>query len=783
MYIIISLFFTYAMGVISYEFRFFSYMFIAVFALLFFNSYCTKKYIFNIVIITFLILSFINCYYNSISKLAQYIDENIEITAKIKDKNISESSYSSYNASIISINDTILPDDENTIIYIDKKYDVKGNSIIKVKANIADSNISKNRLLFNYKNYLRSKKISAVVFAEGNITTIKENYSCFNNISANFKNYAERTFYNSLSDSNADIILSILLGNVDYLDENFYDNVKIIGLAHIFAVSGTHIVLLYGSLLTVLKYCSLNRRLRLIITWIIIWFYGFLIGFPISVMRTLVMFTLLFGAEIFYRKYSSLNAIGLAALILTIYNPFWVFDAGFLLSFSAALSIIVCNKYIFKNVQTKNTIIRLIYLYLFLMLFTLPVIAYFFNYVPVMGIVYNMILLPIFTVLMIYGFILLIFNGTIPFLLIVPFRIFDYILYSLRYAVNFTEKFAFNGFNIQTMSVSLIVFFYIMIIFVIYVYNNNNTSIKKSGVYTLIVMYIVTFITPANNLLYINAADAGQGLFTHVKYKDTDLIIDCGSSNNRNFGRYTVLPYFIKRGINQIDGAFISHWDSDHYSGLNDLLNSKIKVSNIFAPIANDEINKDISILNKGMSYRIDDKLSIDILWPEKDITTDKTNNTSLVMLINYNNKKILFTGDIEKEVESIIINDIPDIDILLVPHHGSSTSSSDKFVYKCNPKIAVFSYGKNKYGIPHKEVIERYINEKSLILSTYDHGEINFVLKDDKIYYNTYMGTKSESYYELYFLGFTTKLTVFCILLIYILKCKGENYELQNYF
>ena len=190
------------MGVISYEYGFFSYMFIAVFALLSFNSLRTKKYIFNFVALIFIILSFINCYYNSISKLAGHIDENIEITAKIKDKNVSESSYSSYNA-------VILPYNENTIIYVDKKYDVKENSIIRANVNVADTNISKNRLLFNYKNYLRSKKISAVVFAKGEVTTLKENYSHFNSISSDFKSYAERTFYNSLSERNADIILSV----------------------------------------------------------------------------------------------------------------------------------------------------------------------------------------------------------------------------------------------------------------------------------------------------------------------------------------------------------------------------------------------------------------------------------------------------------------------------------------------------------------------------------------------------------------------------------------------
>ena len=183
------------------------------------------------------------------------------------------------------------------------------------------------------------------------------------------------------------------------------------------------------------------------------------------------MFTLLFGAEVLYRKYSSLNSIGLAALILTIYNPYWLFDAGFLLSFSAALSMIIYNKYVAKNIFICNTILKTLYLYLFLQLFTLPVIAYYFNYVPVMGILYNLVLLNIFTVILIYGFALLILNGFITALLSVPFKIFDHILYSLRAIVNFTEKFAFNGISVPSMSAAEIMFFYFICFFCIYTTN------------------------------------------------------------------------------------------------------------------------------------------------------------------------------------------------------------------------------------------------------------------------------------------------------------------------
>ncbi|MGB4439913.1 MAG: DUF4131 domain-containing protein, partial [Sedimentibacter sp.] len=239
MYILISIFVAYAMGIISYELGFFNYLFTAVFVLLIYNGLITKKFIYNIVIIAFLLLSFINCNYNSKSVLAQYINENIQLTAKIKSQNKSDanSSFNSYNAVVTGINGNKLKNEEQTIIYMDKKENAEENSIIEINGNVADTDISKNKLLFNYKNYLRSKKIYVTIFAEGSVEVIKENYFPLNEISIKFTNYAENTFYSNLNEKNSDIILSIILGNVDYLDEELYDNIKEMGLAHIFAVS------------------------------------------------------------------------------------------------------------------------------------------------------------------------------------------------------------------------------------------------------------------------------------------------------------------------------------------------------------------------------------------------------------------------------------------------------------------------------------------------------------------------------------------------------------------
>jgi competence protein ComEC len=279
--------------------------------------------------------------------------------------------------------------------------------------------------------------------------------------------------------------------------------------------------------------------------------------------------------------------------------------------------------------------------------------------------------------------------------------------------------------------------------------------------------------------------DAGQGVFINVSYKNYNLIFDCGSTSNSNLGNYMVVPYLIKNGINTVDGVFISHWDEDHYSGLTELIKSNIDVKRIFSSydfiddtLLNDNISKkknienvinlngilnsDITVLKKDDNVKINENLSIGILWPEDEYSAENKNNSSLVVMLYYKGRKILIPGDIERDVENIIYEDLSKSDILIVPHHGSKTSSTDNFVEAVSPNIVVFSYGKNNYGIPSNEVIERYENINSNILTTFDQGEIKFILKDEKLYYNNYKGEKSYNYYELYFDWIIIKILVF---------------------
>lgn len=744
---------------------------IIIFIIVFF---LTKKLVACILIILFTILSYTSINYNSKSILVQHLNGNIDVTVKIIkmadnaqkttsrsfnnnfsviDEHIDNikhgSNYIKYDVCVTNINGENI--NEKSILYANKRYAIKENAIYKINCDVSEIQSNKNFLLFNYKNYLKTKKIHTILFAKEAPYIAEENYSHANLLKIKFKSFIENLFYSNMSEENANIILSIILGDKNYLDKDLYSNIQKIGLAHVFAVSGLHIGILYSVFLKFLCICGLNKKTSWIITWIILWTYGYFIGFPISVLRSLLMFTFLFGAELLYRKYNTINSIVISALILLIYNPFYLFDAGFQLSFMAAFTLIIYNKYLKPNIKIKNKLLSSILLYLVIQVFTYPILSYYFNYLSIVGILYNLLMLPVFSFVTIFSF-LCVFVGSISrYTIVVPLMIADKLLSIISfYITNGSDK-LLSGITVSSLSVLNSGFYYTFVFIIIFFINNRNIVYKKSFAYIFMFFYITNFIfLPACfNGLELKVVDVGQGVFCVMKENNKVFVFDAGSISE-DIGKYVCSPYMIKHGFSSIDSIFVSHWHSDHYSGINDILKD-CYVENIYASHESQKrlLNKKCIILKSGQKISYN-KLKLDVIWPDKGYESSNENNYSGVILINYNNKKILITGDIESEVENMIVDRLPKIDILIVPHHGSDTSSSNKFVDRVNPDIAIMCYGKNNYGIPSKQVINRYLQHNTDLLSTFNDGEINIMVIDDKIYYNTYEGQCSKNYDDI---------------------------------
>ena len=221
-----------------------------------------------------------------------------------------------------------------------------------------------------------------------------------------------------------------------------------------------------------------------------------------------------------------------------------------------------------------------------------------------------------------------------------------------------------------------------------------------------------------------------------------NILIDTGSGTDIISKLSGAMSFFSKN----IDILVITHGDSDHIGGVRDVF-ARYNVENVFFTGASkkalmfQELLQTIEeqkiswrIMESKKDYLIDSEFIVDVLYPLQNISflQDHGNNESFVFFLSLFRNKILFTGDMEKESEDILLKEGEDLhaDILKVPHHGSKTSSSLSFIQAVNPRVAIAQAAiKNKFGHPHNMIVERYESLGVQFLQTGKEGDITFCI------------------------------------------------------
>jgi comEC/rec2 family protein len=240
----------------------------------------------------------------------------------------------------------------------------------------------------------------------------------------------------------------------------------------------------------------------------------------------------------------------------------------------------------------------------------------------------------------------------------------------------------------------------------------------SSFFYTFFSYVQKNFFKVSNHNLQFHFIDVGQGDSSLIiTPKGKTILIDAGDEAHAK----KVVSYIREQGIEKLDLVIATHPDADHIGGMDKVIkNFDIDVfampdvsakTNQYKQIQRELKTKKMKAtrLYQGDEVQIDDDIDFEILSPVKGKKYDDTNEYSIVAKIVYKDTSFILMGDATMENEVDIINNIPDIDIdvLKLGHHGSSTSSSDYFITKTSPNIAIISCGKNnKYGHPHQEVM-----------------------------------------------------------------------------
>jgi len=255
------------------------------------------------------------------------------------------------------------------------------------------------------------------------------------------------------------------------------------------------------------------------------------------------------------------------------------------------------------------------------------------------------------------------------------------------------------------------------------------------GVPLMLPLFAVAPPGPSAGDLWVTVFDVGQGLAVLARTERHALLYDTGPAFNAfaDSGSRVILPYLRGEGVESLDALVVSHDDNDHAGGAQSIIDA-IPVGVFWSSLAADHpllaAPRWRAPCAAGRRWRWDG-VSFEFLHPALGTpdTSGRINNRSCVLRIEAAGRRVLLTGDIERAAERELLDRSPDLlpaDALLVPHHGSLTSSTPEFVKRVAPRYAVFTVGyRNRFGHPREEVLGRYREAGSELLRTDETGAL----------------------------------------------------------
>lgn len=599
---------------------------------------------------------------------------------------------------------------------------------------------------YNYKQYLKTKKIIGTVELE-KVKILKSSNGSFIH---NIQKYIRDTINGTLTDEEGNLLLAILLGDKDKLSEDIQESFKTSNLSHMLAVSGAHVSYIILGLTYVLQNSIIGKKNGKIVCIIFLLAFMAITNFTPSVTRACIMAILTLFSSIIYRKSDVYTNISVAALITLIFNPYSLLDLGFQLSYGGTIGIIIFIKRIQEkksNSKVINYIKQMALVSIYANIIIIPIMMYHFNTVSFTFIISNIMASPILGIIVITGFLFIIASITVKPLTRLIAIFIKPILSILIKISQICSKLPFSNILVVTPYMFNVISYYAIILYCIKSKKNNKCKIIICLLIVLILINFIIYIFPQK--LRIFFIDVGQGDSTLIITPDKKtVLIDGGGSDSFDVGEKVLLPYLLDRRILKVDYVLISHFDTDHCGGILTIM-EKVKVKNIIISEQAEHsenyerfkklmIHKKIRLIEvkKGDKIKIGRYSEFKILFPTSRLLSENLlNNNSIVAQFNYNNFKMLFTGDIEKLAEQQILKtEKAEIraDILKVAHHGSKTSSIPEFIKAVRPKIALIGVGKNNtFGHPNQQTIKNLENIKCWIYRTDLQGEI--IIKIDQ--------------------------------------------------
>ncbi|WP_254388803.1 DNA internalization-related competence protein ComEC/Rec2 [Vibrio cholerae] len=521
------------------------------------------------------------------------------------------------------------------------------------------------------------------------------------------------------------IILALTFGERNGIDEQEWRALRNSGLIHLVAISGLHI----GIAFSVGYFLGLGMmRLHAKLLWspfvcgaLLAVFYAWLAGFTLPTQRALIMCLLNVALVMLAFPLSALKRILLTLVAVLVWSPFTSLSNSFWMSFLAAAIVLY---QLASQSQRQVWWKALLWAQVFLVCLMAPVTAYFFGGLSVTAVLYNLVFIPWFSLVIVPALFLgLLLMVVWPGVAAVYWPWVDWTFLPLDWALQFADV----GWWVVPSKVQGVVAASVAILLLYRFMSLKACSLLLSMIG---LWWWFPSITP---LWRMDVLDVGHGLAIVIEQDERAIVYDTGSSwPGGSYVQSVIEPMLQQRGLRQVDGVILSHLDNDHagdWQGLAERWQPNwIRAS---------QLGTEFMPCIRGESWQWQ-SLHFTVLWPPQAVSRAYNPHSCVIRMTDtQSNYSVLLSGDVTAMGEWLLARDGVQLqsDVMIVPHHGSKTSSTAEFIVQVNPKLAIASVAKdNRWNLPNPQVVARYQAQQVEWLDTGHAGQISLFFYPDQL-------------------------------------------------
>lgn len=703
-------------------------------------------------------------------------DETIQFTGRVYQKEIKDKYQILYlkHVKVTYQKQSLM--ESKIIVYDETKQKIGIGNVVKGNGTVSFFERSRNPGNFDQKLYYQRQQIHASVWAKS-VKIVSKTIEPIKNRLYELRSRWKVMLCRIMGEKDGSTFSAILLGEKSGMDRELKELYQVNGIAHILAISGLHLSLIGVGMYRLLRRVTGSYPVGGIFGILFLLSYILMIGFTVSAVRALIMFLFRVGADITGRHYDSPTALSVAAVIVIIWRPLYLYDGGFWLSFGAVLATILILP-VFEELPLKGLAASVS---INLMLF--PILLYYFYEIPLYSVLLNLVVIPLLSVLLVAGLI-----GSACCVSCVPlgyavlglcsliFRLYEWLC---QITIQFPGARIITG---QPEVWKICLYYGLLAVAVALMRWNmrekdaeenrragsrRRNSIVSGALVCAGILLLVTKVGRTDEL-QITLLDVGQGDCIFMKDKTgMTYLVDGGSSDVPKVGEYRIEPYLLWKGVDTLDYVFLSHGDSDHVSGIEELLERQrigVKIGALVLPDRSVWDETIVRLAQKAMENRVkvlemtearvlkNTGMEIACIQPGKEGRLEPGNEASMVLAVRDGTFDMLLTGDVEEEGEKLLMKKLEEQyptttwEVLKVSHHGSKNSTSEQFLEITKPMYSIISAGiDNRYGHPHRETVERLTHAGSKVYSTQNCGAVTIRVKDRHMYLEGHLEETKE--------------------------------------